>query len=143
MRWCFCLCVLVSLLLGDAGGKPEHSPWPLEYVCCAGVALSNVSHFFFLSFQSGRWVVLEDIDKASFEVLSALIPLLQYRVVPATGKAGVSWGSAVCVSRRCPLLAGGQSSFTAAAGFQLFVTRTTSQFGSAVKVWWWRPAVLV
>lgn len=38
--------------------------------------------------QSGRWVVIEDIDRAPFEVLAALMPLLETRemVIPGRGE---------------------------------------------------------
>ena len=33
--------------------------------------------------KSGAWVVIEDIDKAPFEVVSALLPLLQQHIIPS------------------------------------------------------------
>ncbi len=71
----------------------------------------------------GRWVVLEDVDRAPFEVLSALIPLMEMRMLLAAGEA-----------RRLPhqpthaeRAADRGEVVRAAPGFQLFATRTTSR----------------
>jgi midasin len=52
----------------------------------------------------GRWVLLEDIDRAPFEVLSAMIPLFESRRMFLPGRGDI---------------------IEAASGFQLFATRTT------------------
>ena len=54
--------------------------------------------------RDGRWVLIEDIDRAPFDVLSTLIPLLETRTLPLPSR-GVS--------------------IVAADGFRLFGTRST------------------
>ena len=54
--------------------------------------------------QEGRWVVIEDIDRAPFEVLSSLVPLLERRVLLVAGRGEV---------------------IEAAPTFRLFATRAT------------------
>jgi midasin (ATPase involved in ribosome maturation) len=56
--------------------------------------------------QQGRWVVLEDIDHAPFEVISSLIPLFEKRRLFLPGRG---------------------ETIIAAHGFHLFATRTTTQ----------------
>jgi midasin len=53
----------------------------------------------------GRWVLIEDIDRCPFEILSAIISLLE---------------------RRTLFLAGRGETITAADGFQIFATKTVS-----------------
>ncbi len=53
--------------------------------------------------QEGRWVLIEDVDHAPFEVLSALVSLLERRVLFLPGRG---------------------ETIHAAPGFQLFATRT-------------------
>jgi len=58
----------------------------------------------------GRWVLIEDIDRCPFEILSAIISLLE---------------------RRTLYLAGRGDTIVAAEGFQLFATRTTTGVAGA------------
>ncbi len=55
--------------------------------------------------QSGRWVVIEDIDRMPFELLSSIVSLLETNTLVLPGRAD-------------PL--------AAASGFQLFGTRSTT-----------------
>jgi midasin len=61
--------------------------------------------------QQGRWALLEDIDRAPFEVLSAILPLLERRQLYLPGRGEV---------------------IDAAPGFQLFATLSTS--GSSIRI---------
>lgn len=55
--------------------------------------------------QQGRWALLEDVDRAPFEVLSAIVSLLERRRLFLPGRGDI---------------------VEAAPGFQLFATRTTA-----------------
>ena len=60
--------------------------------------------------QQGRWALLEDVDHAPFEVLSAIVSLLERRRLFLPGRGDV---------------------VEAAPGFQLFATRTTTASSQA------------
>lgn len=55
--------------------------------------------------RDGQWVVIEDVDRAPFEVMSALVPLLESQQLPLPGRGEV---------------------LRAATSFRLFATRTTA-----------------
>ena len=62
----------------------------------------------------GLWVVIEDIDRAPFEVLSALVPLLETRKILLPGRGEV---------------------IEAAPGFRLFATYTTTNGSAEVNLY--------
>ncbi len=63
--------------------------------------------------QAGRWVVIEDIDRMPFELLSSIVPLLECGQITLPGRG---------------------EPITAARGFQLFGTRSTHTRNSTVPV---------
>jgi midasin len=74
--------------------------------------------------RDGRWVFIEDIDRAPLELLAAIAPLLESRVLHLPGgSAGVCASSGDGVSSGGSIIEG--STLRAAPGFQLFATRST------------------
>ena len=39
-----------------------------------------------MAVKTGRWVLIEDVDKAPYEILAALLSLMEDRVMPGGGK---------------------------------------------------------
>ena len=76
--------------------KPGEFEWRLGALAQAALA--------------GRWVLLEDVDRAPREALAALKPLLERGVLP---------------------LPGGRGTLRAAPSFRLFATCTTSSYGAS------------
>ena len=62
----------------------------------------------------GLWVVIEDIDRAPFEVLSALVPLLETRKILLPGQGEV---------------------IEAAPGFRLFATYSTTNESGEINLY--------
>jgi midasin len=78
--------------------------------------------------RDGRWVFIEDIDRAPLELLAAIAPLLESRVLHLPGgSAGVCASSGDGVSSGGSIIEG--STLRAAPGFQLFATRSTGLNG--------------
>ena len=62
-------------------GSYSCSEMPGEFVWRPGILTCAV--------KEGRWLLLEDIDRAPMDVISVLIPLLESRILSIPGKGNI------------------------------------------------------